>query len=142
MDHVPESLISLIGSYGPGMAPWVLLFIFFAMFCGWIGKMALGNVRTLLQEGENLNNRMRKQLTDCTAEIEARDVKIKELQADIDVTINHFRTSRREMAGLEDTIHNLKRTCDQLTSDLSDALTALEVERNKYRRTDYDQPQR
>jgi hypothetical protein len=128
-----RELFALIGSYGPSMAPWTLLFILVAGLATWGGKYALKNVKTLLQHGEELNERYARQLRQCDDQIAARDKKIKELQDDVDTTINHFRTSQHEMAALENTIHDLELQVRGLTAELSLTLTLLEVERNRTR---------
>lgn len=136
-------VIDLIGSYGPGMAPWVLLFIAVALFLLWGGKVALGNVQKLMDEGEALRLRYVSSLDSCEErllrrdkiiamkdeELSMKDVKIKLLQEDIDTTVNFVRSHKKQLDALES-------TCARLKVDLAEAVEKLELERGKRRKTD------
>jgi chromosome segregation ATPase len=119
---MPE-FIDLIKSYGPGMAPWVLLFIFVAVIFGRGGTTAVGNVRALLADSEELRQRMKKSLDDCEAQIRRRDEMITLMHSEVDRTNAALRLARREVNHLEEKVHDLERVVDRLTAQLEEART-------------------
>ena len=128
-----DYLVKLTAAY-PGLAPWTLLFVFIAGMAGLGGKYALKNVKTLLEYAEGLNSRLQKQLHDADATIALKNAYIRELEDDRNVTINFVQGYRREMAELENKLHDAELTNRSLTHELSNALTQLEECRNNHRR--------
>jgi chromosome segregation ATPase len=137
-----SEVTELLKSYGPNVAGWVLLFIFVAWVAGKGGTLALKNVRTLLDAGEELRGRYRKSLEDCDVQIAERDKMIRELRAELETARMTLRgihedmlavqakmltmqaTYKRDMLLMEEEVHNLTR-------ELKDA-------RAMRRRTDLD----
>ncbi len=109
-----NNLVSLVKSYGPSMAGWVLLMTFFAYIAGKGGKMAMKNLQALLDENEALRGRMKLSLDDCEAQIRRRNEEIRELNAVIETAHQTMRQMSREMLQLE-----LKAA--RLTDELSHA---------------------
>lgn len=100
-------LIALLKSYGPGMAPWVLLFIIIVFIAGKGGRAAMDNVTTLMRESEELRGLMKDSLHNCQEEIKQRDKIIKEHLSDAETARMTMRRMRHELEELEDRVLNL-----------------------------------
>lgn len=115
-----DEAIDLLKSYGPNVAGWVLLFVFVAWVAGKGGTLALKNVRTLLDAGEELRGRYRKSLEECDVQIAERDEMIRELRSEIETAHRTLRQMhadmlkmqtehKRDMLEMEEEVHNLTR---------------------------------
>lgn len=101
--------IDLIKSYGPSLAGWVLLITFFGWMAGRGGVLAMRNVKTLLDTGEELRAKMKDSLDDCEKQIERRDEQIRQLSADIETARVTMRRMNVEIHEMEDRVHKLTR---------------------------------
>ena len=129
LDH----LLNMLGD-NPSLTPWILLIIMFvliALATGRAGKMALGNVDTLMRQGEAQRERMEKELHRKDLQLAARDQRIADLEDDQRTTVDYVTNSRREMAQLHDRIFELERINRGLVEDYQATLILLEVEREK-----------
>lgn len=106
-----RDIIALIQSYGPNIAGWVLLFAFVAWAAGKGGKIALHNVKTLLEEGEALRGRMRISLDDCESQIRRRDKMLE------DIT-KRYEESREQVHALKNEMSNMVLEVHRLTDEL------------------------
>lgn len=102
-------LLDLLKSYGPGIAPWSLLFAFIAFSATKGGKMAISNVQTLLHEQEQLRQRTKKELDSCLDIIRRRDATIDLLEQELEQERAAKTLLRRERDALEDQIRDLNR---------------------------------
>lgn len=121
-------LLSLLGD-NPSLTPWILLIIMFvliALASGRAGKMALRNVDTLMQQGEEQRKRLEKEIERKDRIIAARDKYIDELEDDQKTTIEFVTGLRRDMAELQDKVFNLERINRGLLEDHQRALEMLE----------------
>jgi|SRR6478736_5523166 len=128
MLEVLNHLLTMLGD-NPSLTPWILLIIMFvlaALAAGRAGKMALGNVDTLMRQGEAQRERLEKELERKDAQLLARDRRIADLEDDQQTTVNFVTGLRREMAELHDRIFELERLNRGLVHDYHDALTRLE----------------
>ena len=96
-----SDLIDLIKSYGPSLAGWVMLFIFVGWIAGKGGKLAMSNVKALLDTGEDLRSRMKNSLDEYERQIRIRDALISELKSDAE-------TARRTMAQMHEELMTVK----------------------------------
>lgn len=129
-----KNLLSILGD-NPSLTPWILLIIMFVLFAiaaGRAGKMALGNVDTLLKQGEAFAERLHKEVARKDAIITAREKRIAELEDDQQTTIEFVTGLRRDMAGLHDKIFELERVNRGLIQDYHNALALLELEKDKH----------
>jgi hypothetical protein len=105
----PDTWAALLKSYGPGLAPWLLLFAFVAFAAGKGGKLALGNVRQLMEAQEDLRKRTLASLHDCEAQIRRRDATILALEEELELEAAALKLLRRERDALEDVVTDLRR---------------------------------
>jgi Skp family chaperone for outer membrane proteins len=121
-------LVDLLGT-NPSLTPWLLLIILFvlaAMAVARVGKIALSNVDTMMQQGEAQRERLEKEINRKDDIIAARDKRIAELEDDQQTTITFVTGLRREQAELHDKIFELERTNRGLVHDYQRALEQLE----------------
>lgn len=133
MTELAKDLIALLGN-NPSLTPWVLLIVIFVMFAlamGRAGKAALGNVDRLMQQGEQQRVRLEHEIERKDRIIAARDKYIHELEDDRNTTIDFVTSLRQEQAQMMDEIYELKRMNRSLTDSYNDALSLLEIERDK-----------
>jgi peptidoglycan hydrolase CwlO-like protein len=105
-------IVELVKSYGPSLAGWVLLISFIAWIAGQGGILAVRNVKSLLDTGEDLRGRQKKALDDCELQIERRDMQIRELTGVIQTAQRTMRQMTIEMNAMEDKILSLTRELD------------------------------
>lgn len=129
-----DNLLNMLGD-NPSLTPWILLIIVFvlvALAAGRGGKMALSNVDTLMAQGEAQRERLEKEVIRKDAIIAARDKRIADLEDDQHTTVEFVMGLRRDMAALHDKIFDLERLNRGLTQDFHNALTLLEIEKDKH----------
>lgn len=100
---------ALMKSYGPGMAPWVLLFALITFFAGKGGRAAMSNVTTLMAEGEALRGRMKDALHDCNEQLREKDRVIQQLTADMETARLTLRKMRQDLEDFQDQVQDLTR---------------------------------
>ena len=108
-----EGVISLIQSYGPNLAGWVLLFIFIAWISGKGGKLVVSNIKSLMEASEELRKKMRESLDDCELKLKLRDEQIRILNKDVDEAHMKMRSMIREMQAMETEIQFLTHELEQ-----------------------------
>lgn len=111
-----HDFIELIKSYGPSLAGWVLLITFFGWIAGRGGVLAMRNIKTLLDTGEELRAKMKDSLDDCEKQIERRDALITQLSSDIETARATMRRMSVEMYEMEDRVHKLTRELEDARS--------------------------
>lgn len=130
---VLNNLLRMLGD-NPSLTPWILLIIMFvlaALAAGRAGKMALGNVDTLMRQGEAQRERLEKELLRLHRQLDARNKRIADLEDDQQTTIDFVTGMRKEVAALHDRIFELERLNRGLVEDFNHALTMLENEKDK-----------
>lgn len=111
-----HDFLDLIKSYGPNLAGWVLLFVFFAWMMGQGGRMAMRNVKAILDEGEALRGRMKTALTECEEGCRRRDRALQEMT--------------RKWEESRDTAHQLRNDMSNLVLEVQQLTAELKRERN------------
>lgn len=133
-----DDIVEIVKSYGPGVAGWVFLLVFVAWILGKGGKLAMSNVKTLLDAGEELRGRYRKSLEECDEQIKARDLHIKVLNSDIE-------TARRTLAGMHTEMLKMQQTHKndmlELQEEVHNLTLELKVARSLRRRGDLSDDQ-
>src|SRR5688572_24421023 len=138
MNDFLNRVLAMLGE-NPTLTPWLLLIIIFVLIAfaaGRTGKMALGNVDTILKQGEAINARLEKECARKDAIIEARDKRIADLEDDQQTTVDFVMGLRREQAALLDQKFELERMVKSLTHDYHNTLALLEIERDLNRSKD------
>ncbi len=113
-----HDLVDLLKSYGPGLAGWVLLFVFFAWMMGQGGRLAMRNVKAILDEGETLRASMRQELKDCQAGHQRQQRSLAEMTQRWEASREAAYTLRQEMAALVIEVQRLTAETHRLTAEL------------------------
>lgn len=130
------SFLDLIKSYGPNLAGWVLLFVFFAWMMGQGGRMAMRNVKAILDEGESLREKMRAELHDCQAAQRLSRRHLTEMTNKWEKSREDAHQLRNEMANLVLEIHRLTAETHRLTTEAHQLNVDLTRERLKRKHDD------
>ena len=99
--------LELLRSYGPSMAGWVFLLVFFAYVAGKGARAMVLNVKSLLDTSEDLRLRMKSALDDCEVQIARRDSIIRTLEEHAEKSVRAMQASSRELEQLRAKIHEL-----------------------------------
>lgn len=113
-----HDFLDLIKSYGPNLAGWVLLFVFFAWMMGHGGRLAMRNVKSILDQGEALRAQMRQDLQDAQNAHRAARRHLGDMTTKWEKSREVAHQLRKEMSNLVLEVHRLTAEAHRLAEEL------------------------